>query len=73
MFVTKELLLHDDVSIRVTVKDYYLVTDVFLIFRGVVRDQDKEFKFRVEEPYDRLINHIMDCKKYGNEVRKQDN
>lgn len=70
MFITKELILQEDISIRVTVKDYYLITDVFLILRAVVRDKEVEQKFRIDEPYGRLINHVLDCKKYGTEVRK---
>lgn len=69
--VTKELVLHDDVSIRVVVKDYYRVTDVFLVMRGVVRDTNKEFKFRLEEPYERFVNHVLDCKEYGDEVESR--
>lgn len=70
MLVTKELLLHEDVSIEVTVKDYYLITDVFIIFHGIVRDRNKEFRFRLHEPYERLINHVLDCKKSGSVIRK---
>lgn len=70
MFVTKELVLHEDINIEVTVKDQYLITDVFIVIKGIVRDQNKEFRFRIHEPYDRLINHILDCKKSGNVIRK---
>ncbi len=70
MFITKELSLHDDVTIRVTIKDYYLVTDVYLIFKTIVRDQERIAKFRLEEPYDRFVNHVLDCKNYGTPVRK---
>lgn len=70
MSVTKELVLHEDASIQVTVKNYYQVTDVFLVLKGVVRDSNKEFKFRLEEPYGRFVNHVLDCKEYGDVVRK---
>jgi hypothetical protein len=70
MLVIKELVLHDDITIQVTIKDYYLVTDVFLIFRGIVRDKEREHRFKLEEPYGRFINNVLDCKEYGTEVRK---
>lgn len=70
-YITRQLVLHDDVSIRVTVKDYYQITDVFIILKGVVRDTNKEFKFRLDEPYERFVNHVLDCKEYGDEIESR--
>lgn len=72
MFVTKELLLHENVSIRVTIANYYLITDVFLVVNGISRDRPVEFKYRLEEPYERMLNHVLDCKKYGVVLGKKD-
>ena len=68
MFITKELLLHEDISIQVTTKDYYQIIEVFLVLRIIQKDKQKEFKFRLHEPYERLTNAVLDCKEYGVEI-----
>lgn len=70
MYQTKELLLHEDVVLQVTVKDYYAITEVFLLLRTIGPDKEKITRFRLNEPYERFINQVLDCKKSGVVVRK---
>lgn len=72
MIVTKELMLHDDVMMRVTVKNYLQITKVILYMKKYDHDKELNLKFELLEPFGRFINAVIDCKEYGHIVAQKE-
>jgi hypothetical protein len=66
----KEMPLNEDVTLRVSIKDYYIIMDVFMVVQRIVNDKMIETKFRIYEPYDKFNYFIELCKKKGFDVHR---
>lgn len=72
MYEVRQLMVHDQIDVRVVVKDHYQIIEVFLILKTNFGDKAKEHKFRLHEPYERLTNNVLDCMRYGEVVGRRE-
>lgn len=64
MLQIKELVLHDDVILRLTIEDY-ITKHVELVIQTIQDDMLIETPYILKEPYERFEYLVQGCKKYG--------
>lgn len=67
-FITRDLIINDEVTMRVSIRDHYVTTQVSLIFTKLINDKYVETRYKVSEPFKKFRQLIEQCKKEGTEV-----